>query len=302
MKPNRPIINGSDTAFTGNLKRWGGEVVDALGSLSDHPGMRIPYPFEVRRGWGRGDSVSAWGVHGGAIQVGSTIYTPPVTETLGDGRRWHMINDPGDRLTEVPLDCTVYAYVGAGDGYVAFSTDPDVAGLYVTPIAKLDGVRLVQLIVGNIRIDDHNGAIRLVSSSFTTSPVTFSERTYQTNGFVIEAEDLGGGTYNTIETNVGGIYHVSIQCTLTVPIGMSIASASVSMKDAGDNIILINELEQRYIEKMSGSSSERIRVNQSASKDFLAPAGGTYTVVANETSGYISGCVWCVHLVQEYTA
>ena len=154
MKPARPIVNGSDTAFTGNLKRWGADVVDALGSKSDHPGMRVPFPFEVRRGWETGDSESSWGVHGGAIQVGSTVYKCDVTETLGDGRRWQPIDDPDGKLAESPLDCTIYA--GIQGGFVVFSTDPDMDtfAVYATPIAILDGVRLVQLIVGNIRIGD----------------------------------------------------------------------------------------------------------------------------------------------------
>jgi len=124
--------------------------------------MRVPFPFEVRRGWETGDSVSSWGVHGGAIQVGGNIYKCEVAETLGDGRRWQPIDDPDDLLTENPLECTIFA--GVVGGFVVFSTDPDMVASYVTPIAKLEGVRIVQLAVGNIRFEDGAGDQFRVSS------------------------------------------------------------------------------------------------------------------------------------------
>ena len=146
-------------------------------------------------------------------------------------------------------------------------------------------------------------SIRLVSSSISGSgTVTFSERTYQTNAAVLESADAGGGTYTTIECKTGGIYHASMQCTHVVPIGAALASAGCAMLDAGDDIVLTNEMEQRYVEKMDGSSSERILVSQSASMDFLAVGGATYTVEGAATgSAYITSCIWCVHLIEEYT-
>jgi hypothetical protein len=146
-------------------------------------------------------------------------------------------------------------------------------------------------------------SIRLVSSSISgDGTVTFAEQTYQTNAAALESEDAGGGTYTTIQCKTGGIYHASLQCTLTVPIGVALASAGCAMIDSGDSIVLTNDMEQRYVEKMSGSSSERIQVSQSASMDFLATSGATYTVEATLTgSAYITNCIWCVHLIEEYT-
>jgi hypothetical protein len=301
MKPARPIVNGSDTAFTGNLKRWGADVVDALGSKSDHPGMRVPFPFEVRRGWKAGDSLSRWGVHGGAIQVGSTVYKCDVTETLGDGRRWQPIDDPDELLLDSPLACTVYAAVAGG--FVVFSTDPDMAGAYVTPIAKLDGVRIVQLVVGNIRmpgIGEGGGAIRLEAYDTETSPMQFSSL-YQTNTAVLSAADIGGGVYTTITTGVNGIYSVKLEVEGEVDINVTAGIASVGIDSGGDSVLAWS-LDARDVAKTSGGSVNRIKLKSSVSADMYLNAGETLTCIPSVLNGYINSVVWTINLYQAYEA
>lgn len=215
MIPERPTTNAADTPFTTGLKRWGQDVVDALGARSPGNRTRVPLPFEVRRGWEDGDSETSWGVHGGAIQVGSTIYTPDVSEAFGDGRRWQPIDDPDDLLTADPLDCTIYAAVVGG--FVVFTTDPDVDGNYVTPIAILDGVRLVQLVVGNIIMENNEppavarmvfaSPVNVVAESGGGSGSFDGSGTIEilTNAAIIDADADAG----TITPKVDGIYLIT---------------------------------------------------------------------------------------------
>ena len=303
MKPARPIVNGSDTAFTGNLKRWGADVVDALGSLSDHPGMRVPFPFEVRRGWETGDSESSWGVHGGAIQVGSTVYKCDVTETLGDGRRWQPIDDPDGKLAESPLDCTIYA--GIQGGFVVFSTDPamETDYVYATPIAILDGVRLVQLIVGNVRIGgdgEGGGCIRLEASGWSGATVEF-DATYQTNPAVIELIDDEG--VDKMACYVSGVYHMDIAVDGYVPVGVNLAGIDLTIKNSSDEIEQSFTLEQRYTDKVAGADgTERIKVSASKSFDVLGSSTEQWRMIPTVTYGTITRLTWTAHLVQAWEA
>jgi hypothetical protein len=244
-------------------------------------GRAFRFRFEVRRGWETGDSVSSWGVHGGAIQVGLTIYKPDVAESFGDGRRWQRIADPDSALAAKPLACAIYAAVAGG--FVVFSTDPDMAGEYVTPIAILDGVRLVQLVVGNIRMAGAHATSHLYGAGSSSAGALNFTSEQNSNSAIVEAAHAA----DTITIKRTAWYTVSIGARFRVSLGAAAYrghSQVVVQLDTGagpvDTVLLIEFCVQHLATAPIGSPTPLAFVTVSRQLDIQLSKDDVITATA----------------------
>jgi hypothetical protein len=179
-----------------------------------------------------------------------------------------------------------------------------VDGFYVTPIAKLDNVRIVQLVVGNIRmpgVGEGGGCIRLEASDWAGATVEF-DATYQTNTDVIELIDDEG--VDKMACYVSGVYHMDIAADGYVPVGVNLARIDLTIKNSSDEIEQSFTLEQRYTDKVAGADgTERIRVSASKSFDVLGGATEQWRMIPTVAYvGTITRVTWTAHLVQAWEA